>query len=69
MGVGAVAQKVPDHAHCTECRKVVPPGEKVCGPACKEERDSRHRKQRMWMIVFYGALVVAVLGFLSQNVL
>lgn len=59
--------QVPQHAHCSECGEAIPAGEEVCGPACREERDSRRRKQRIWMGVFYAALLVAVAAFLVRN--
>lgn len=68
MGEGVTTQ-IPEHAHCSECGQAIPPEAEVCGPDCREEKDSRRRKQRIWMAIFYGALVVAVLGFLGRNVL
>lgn len=52
--------KVPNHAHCVNCRKAVPPGEETCSPECADEVESQQTKRKRMMWLMYGLIA---LGF------
>lgn len=53
--------KVANHAHCVQCGRAIPFGEKVCSSECENEIDEANKQRRKMMMFTYGLLIV---GFL-----
>lgn len=53
--------KVPNHAHCAQCGKAIPPEERTCGAECADELEAENTKRKRMMYFTYGLLAV---GFL-----
>lgn len=53
--------KVPNHAHCVQCGKAIPPSEETCSAECEEERQEDTTRRKRMMYLTYGLLA---LGFL-----
>ena len=53
--------RVPNHTHCTQCGRAIPPEQKVCSTECQAEIDETNRNRKKMMYFTYGLLVV---GFL-----
>lgn len=53
--------KVPNHAHCAQCGKAIPYGERTCGTECQDELEEENNKRKRMMYLTYGLLAV---GFL-----
>jgi predicted nucleic acid-binding Zn ribbon protein len=58
--------KVPNHAHCVNCRKAVPPGEETCSTECADEVESQEDRRKKMMWLMYGLIgvgfLIAVVG-------
>jgi predicted nucleic acid-binding Zn ribbon protein len=53
--------KVPNHAHCAQCGKAIPPDDRTCGPDCADEVEEQDKKRKRMMYITYGLLAA---GFL-----
>ena len=52
---------LPDHSHCRTCDEPTPVGEEFCSDQCKDEHQSKVKKESRRMNYFYiGAIVVVV---------
>lgn len=54
--------KVPNHTHCAQCGKAIPPEERTCGAECADELEAQNKKHKRMMYFMYGLLA---LGFLA----
>ena len=52
---------LPDHSHCILCDEPIPSDEKFCSDKCKEEYQSKVKKEARRMNYFYIAAIAVVL--------
>ena len=57
---------VAEHAHCRICRKVCPPGEDTCSPACQRERTRRLQARRNYLYLLYATGAIIVVLFVTS---
>ncbi len=51
---------LPDHAHCIMCDDPISVGEEFCSDGCKEEHQSKVKKEARKMNYFYIAAIAIV---------
>ena len=52
---------LPDHTHCIMCDEPIPVGEEYCSDKCKDEYQSKIKKETRRMNYFYIAAIAIVL--------
>jgi len=52
---------LPDHTHCIMCDEPIPVGEEYCSDKCKDEYQSKVKKEARRMNYFYIAAIAIVL--------
>ena len=53
--------KVTNHAHCVQCGRAIPFGDRTCGPECDDKIEQANKQRKKMMYFTYGLLIV---GFL-----
>jgi predicted nucleic acid-binding Zn ribbon protein len=56
-----VTVPMPQHKHCTNCGKAIPPKEEMCSDKCKAEWDRTVKRKRYTMYAYIGFTGVIVL--------
>jgi predicted nucleic acid-binding Zn ribbon protein len=51
---------LPDHTHCIMCDEPIPVGEEYCSDKCKDEYQSKVKKEARRMNYFYIAAIAIV---------
>ena len=61
-----MAEKIPQHKHCTNCNKAVPVSESFCSDNCKQEWDVLVKKRmfqyRLYLLSAAGIIALLLLG-------
>jgi predicted nucleic acid-binding Zn ribbon protein len=52
---------LPDHTHCIMCDEPIPVGEEYCSDKCKDEYQSKVKREARRMNYFYIAAIAIVL--------
>jgi predicted nucleic acid-binding Zn ribbon protein len=52
---------LPDHSHCINCDDPIPVDEKFCSDLCKDEYESKAKKESRRMNYFYIAAIAIVI--------
>lgn len=55
-----MSEKIPQHRHCSQCRKAFIGEDRFCSPECSSEA-SAHMKKRKRQLLFFYAISVIIL--------